>query len=533
MDKIRVLGDIVKNAGEQFPEKDAVHYKSEWKSFGQILNESKSLASFLVSKGLQKNQRVCFFLEKRFEKVSSIWGISLSGGCFVPIRKLSLPPQVVHIFNDCGSEILITTAERIQYMGDEMANMPNLKKIILVGKREEEVLNKLPNSIEVFNWDDAVGFQEVSLPHVIQYDLAAILYTSGSTGKPKGVVLNHLNIVEGAKKVSQFLDITERDRLLSILTFGFDYGLNQLTSSFYKGAQIVLFDYLFPKDIISHSKKMEVTGLAAVATTWIQLAQIKWSQEDVPKLRYITNSGGAIPEQHVLELNKRLSQGKVFLMYGLTEAFRSTFLDPELVEKYPTSMGKAIPGEEIIIVDENNKPVKEGDVGELVHRGVLVAQGYWNAPELTAIRYKRDPLNPPEVMVPMMAVYSGDRVKLGENGLLFFVGRNDEMIKCAGNRVSPTEIEELLYNSDMLATAMAMGVPHETYGQTVFAIVVPKDSKSFDLEAFKSYCKKSMPPHMCPQGYEVRETLPQNTNGKLDRSRISKEIYADLGLEKK
>ncbi|NIA32047.1 MAG: AMP-binding protein, partial [Actinobacteria bacterium] len=366
---------------------------------------------------------------------------------------------------------------------------------------------------------------------VIENDLAAILYTSGSTGKPKGVVLSHLNIVAGAKSVAEYLKNTENDRLLSILSFGFDYGLSQLTTSFLVGAQVVLLNHLFNNDILKAVDKYKITGLAAVATTWIQLLQSKWEYPRMGSLRYITNSGGAIPKDYVLELKRRLPKTSIYLMYGLTEAFRSTFLDPELVVQRPTSMGKAIPGNEVLVLDENNRPVKPGKVGELIHRGPLVAKGYWDDPELTAIRFRHDPLQPKQVPNPEFVVYSGDYVKIDKDGYLYFVGRKDEMIKCAGNRVSPTEVEEVIYASGKVQDAIVFGVPDEIYGHVIRAVVVAAPGVEITEKEIIRHCKRELPPYMVPQSVEMRSELPVNASGKLDRSLVKKQILESLNPE--
>jgi len=304
--------------------------------------------------------------------------------------------------------------------------------------------------------------------------------------------------------------------------------LNQLTTAFLHRAQIVLFNPVFPKHIIDISHRMDVTGIAAVSTTWMQLLQAPWDQSQLPRLRYITNSGGAIPREGVLELRRRLPRTSIFLMYGLTEAFRSTYLDPGLVEQYPTSIGRAIPGEEILVLDESGRPVQEGEVGELVHRGVLVAQGYWNAPELTAARFRPDPLLPSGHPHPPRVVYSGDQVRVGEAGLLFFAGRKDELIKCAGNRISPAEVEEIVHASGLVDFAVAFGEPHPVFGHRVGVVAVPRDPLAFDPEALLTHCRSNMPSYMVPGTILVRESLPKNSNGKLDRARIKAEALASL-----
>jgi acyl-CoA ligase (AMP-forming) (exosortase A-associated) len=535
MKMIRVLHDILSEAAQTRPDKAAVLHKEDSWTYARIHGDCGRLADILVGKGVAKGARVAFYLEKRIEKVDCIFGISRAGGVFVPIRWQSLGNQAAHIIADSGSAFLITTYARLPIIRDALAEMPCLKTVLAIGKPEEAKGAELPG-VEILDWDKsmAAASENPAAPHVSEPDLAAILYTSGSTGKPKGVVLSHLNIVAGARIVTEFLHISENDRLLSLLTFGFDYGLNQLTTAFLNKAQIVLMEYLFPRDVVSAAKKFAITGIANVAAGWIQLVQLPGlTSGNLPSLRYITNSGGAVPENVVKELRKKLDKTSIYLMYGLTEAFRSTYLDPALVDTHPTSMGKAIPGEEIMILDESGRPVKPGGTGELVHRGVLVAQGYWNAPELTAIRYKRNPMQPLEVPIPEMAVFSGDQVRIDADGFLYFVGRKDEMIKSSGNRISPTEVEELLHASGLVQDAMALGIPHDVYGQSVCAVVVPAPGRALEAKEVLEHCKKTMPNYMIPQVVEIRDSLPRNANGKLDRPAIKKQVYEKLGFQPK
>jgi acyl-CoA synthetase (AMP-forming)/AMP-acid ligase II len=382
---VRVLHDLIIYAASQGPDKIAVLHKDKCLTYGHIYEKSLKLAHALLDIGIKKGDRICFYLEKRFEKVVSIFGISLSGGIMVPIRRLSRAAQAAHILKDSGARVLITTSSRVPSLMDHLQQMQMLTTVIVMDKFE----NISIPGVSVISWSEIMNKEQTTCiaPYVIEPDIAAILYTSGSTGMPKGVVLSHQNIVSGANVVSEYLHINKEDRLLSILTFGFDYGLNQLTTSFLHCAQMVLLDYLFPKDILKAVEKYEITGLAAVATTWIQLLQTSWEDMQLDSLRYITNSGGSIPVNYISELRKRLPKTDIYLMYGLTEAFRSTYLKPTLVDKFPSSMGQAVPGQEIMVLDRNDQPVKPGQVGELVHRGALVAQGYWGDPELTKVRF--------------------------------------------------------------------------------------------------------------------------------------------------
>ncbi len=531
----RLLHELLLHSAERVPDRPAVLCKDERLTFEQIAHASQTLAGVLRNEGIRKGDRVAFWLEKRFEKVISIFGISVAGGVMVPIKRLSHVNQAAYIINNCGAKLLITTAARFKELATELAGMSTLTTILIIdsGSTTEGVVG---HSIRLIDWTEALGSRAESgriSDRIVENDLAAILYTSGSTGRPKGVALSHCNIVSGTKIVCEYLGIHENDRLLSVLSFGFDYGLNQLTTSIFCGAKIVLLDHLFSKDLIHAVQKYEITGLAAVAATWLQLLQIPWDGEQLPSLRYITNSGGAIPENYVRELRKRLPKTSIFLMYGLTEAFRSTYLDPRLVDSKPASIGKAIPGNEILVLNEHDQPVGPGQIGELVHRGPVVAQGYWGDPELTAARYRRNPMQPKEIPIPEMVVYSGDYVKKDEEGFLYFVGRKDEMIKCAGNRISPTEVEEVLYATGKIQDAVVMGLPHEIYGEIIKAVVAPRPQTSITMDELLSHCRKMLPPYMIPHDLEIRSELPRNANGKLDRAAIRKQILEGLGLQKR
>jgi len=517
---ILTVPDLSLHGAITTPDKEAVFHKDMALTYEQIYEQSQSIAQTLMCLGVKKGDRVCFYLEKRLEKVIAIFAISLAGAIFVPIRRLSQPAQVLYILSNCSASVLITTSSRLPGLKE---CFKNLQGVITV-----DTPALLDLECPVVDWHQALTVKStpLSFPPVISSDIAAILYTSGSTGQPKGVVLSHQNIVAGAQIISEYLKISENDRLLSILTFGFDYGLNQLTTSFLNCAQLVLFDYLFPKDILEVVAKYQITGLAAVATTWIQLLQVPW-EESMNSLRYVTNSGGSVPVEYVKRLRQRIPNADIYLMYGLTEAFRSTYLDPAMVDRRPSSIGKAVPGEEILILGKDDNPVKPGETGELIHRGQLVAHGYWREPELTAKLFRKNPLQLSDVPIDEIVVYSGDFVKIDDKGYLYFEGRKDELIKSAGNRISPTEVETILYSTGFVTEAVAMGRPHEVYGQVVIVVLSLNPNKKKSKKDILVYCRKNMPSYMIPQDIKIWDNLPKNTNGKLDRSAIKKEVLAN------
>lgn len=319
---------------------------------------------------------------------------------------------MAHILQDCNVKILVTSTDRLKFLARVLPKCPDLHTAVIVGS--EDSLLIIP-SLTIIPWNQVISAARLSkMRHGIDSDMASIIYTSGSTGKPKGVVLSHCNLLMGAKSVAQYLKNRSSDRILSVLPLSFDYGLNQITTAFYSGATGILINYLLPQDIISIVEQENITGLAAVPSLWIQLAQLDWSKN--MSLRYITNSGGGMPRSTLNLLRKKLPHTEVFLMYGFTEAFRSTFLPPQEIDIRPDSIGKAIPNAKVLVLREDGSSCAPNEPGELVHCGALVSMGYWNDPERTAERFR--PLLQCETRstVPELAVWSGDTVRVDEEG---------------------------------------------------------------------------------------------------------------------
>jgi acyl-CoA ligase (AMP-forming) (exosortase A-associated) len=376
-------------------------------------------------------------------------------------------------------------------------------------------------------WDDLLAAPPRGGHRVIDTDMAAILYTSGSTGRPKGVVLSHRNMVAGAKSVASYLGNGPHDTLLAALPLSFDAGFSQLTTAFYSGARVVLLNYLLPRDVLRAIERERVTGLTAVPPLYIQLAQLEWPAAIGDSLRYFANTGGRMPRETLEQLRRRVPKAQPFLMYGLTEAFRSTYLPPEEVDRRPDSIGKAIPNAEILVLREDGTECGPDEPGELVHRGALVGQGYWGDAEKTAERYR--PL-PPGVggreaglQLPEIAVFSGDTVRRDAEGFLYFVGRRDEMIKTSGYRVSPTEVEEVLYATQLVGECVAFGVDHPMLGQAIQVVATaPDGSDGVDVDALLAACRQRMPVYMVPAGVQTLPgPLPRNPNGKIDRKLLA------------
>lgn len=516
-----LIHDLILKAADRAPDAEALLYQDQIMSYAILAEEIEAKSGGLRALGLNRGERAAVYLEKRLETVVALFAASASGGVFVPVNPVLKPEQVAYILTDCNVRILVTSLDRLKLLQAVLPSCHDLHTVVVVDAKDQ-----LPviAGLLVVSWGalQAANRSRAILP-TIDSDMAAILYTSGSTGKPKGVVLSHRNLVAGAKSVTQYIGNRRDDRILTVLPLSFDYGLSQLTTAFYAGAANVLMNYLLPRDIIHIIKEHQITGLAAVPPLWIQLAQLSWGR--VSPLRYITNSGGTIPRAALDQLRNALPETKIFLMYGFTEAFRSTYLAPEELDRRPDSIGKAIPNAEVLVLREDGSHCVPGEPGELVHRGALVAMGYWNDVEKTALCFK--PVKPRQSGLPLaeIAAWSGDTVQMDEEGFLYFIERRDEMIKTSGYRVSPTEVEEVIYATECVAEAAAIGVPHPVLGQAIVVIVTARKDTQLNIDNLLAACKQCLPAYMLPGHIEVHEgSLPRNPNGKIDRKLLFQEV---------
>ena len=510
------LAQLLERRASLAGDSPALAARDEALGYGELWQQVSVFAQALVRSGLAPGDRVAIYQEKVSTTVVAIFGASAAGAVFVPVNPVLRPRQVAHILDDSGTRILVTSPERLELLRDVLGGCESLERVIVTGQAPE----RPPGFTgELHGWDELGGGEE-SLPDGTESDMAAILYTSGSTGSPKGVVLSHRNLIAGAESVCEYLGNHEEDRLLAALPLSFDAGFSQLTTGFLAGAQVVLHDYLLPGDAVRACAEHRITGLTCVPPLWIQLVDQDWPPEARESMRYFASTGGRMPRPTLEKLRSTFPEAVPFLMYGLTEAFRSTYLDPAEVDRRPDSIGKSIPNAEILVVREDGTRCEPGEEGELVHRGPLVALGYWKDPERTAERFRPAPgqSRPTEEL----AVWSGDVVRTDEDGFLYFVGRRDEMIKTSGYRVSPTEIEEVAYGTGLVRDAVALGVDDPRLGQRiVLAVSAPGEVEE---KALLGLLAEELPPYMLPKAVVIRDELPRSPNGKLDRNLLREEL---------
>jgi acyl-CoA ligase (AMP-forming) (exosortase A-associated) len=520
-----LLHELISASAGRNPDAAALGTRNLTLSYGDLDTAVAAFASGLMDLSLERGERIGIFLDKQPETVIASFGTARAGCTFVPVNPILKGEQVMHILRDCNARLLVTSAERLPLLLDTLTHCHDLRHVVLTTQAATTPV--LPG-VNILHWDALLSAPARPGHRIIDTDLLSILYTSGSTGRPKGVVLSHRNMVAGAKSVASYLGNTPDDTLLAALPLSFDAGFSQLTTAFHSGAKVVLLNYLLPQDVLKAVVREKVTGLTAVPPLYIQLAQLKWPAEVTDHLRYFANTGGRMPLETLKLLRSQLPRTKPFLMYGLTEAFRATYLPPEQADIRPDSIGKAIPNAEVMVLREDGSECSPNEPGELVQRGALVAMGYWNDQDKTAERFKPLPNTAPGrqsgFVLPEIAVFSGDTVRRDEEGYLYFIGRRDEMMKTSGYRVSPTEVEEILYSTQLVGECVAFGVPHPSLGHSICVIATGKDGAPLDTTALLSECKQRMPAYMVPAAIEAREgPLPRNPNGKIDRKALSTE----------
>ncbi|MFD2797240.1 acyl-CoA ligase (AMP-forming), exosortase A system-associated [Promicromonospora vindobonensis] len=529
------------------PDAPALSSRDSTLTYAQLWRAARQAAAQLGGLGVARHDRVAVYLEKRFETVAALWGTSVAGGVFVPVNPLLKGTQVAHVVRDSGARVLVTSSGRLAAVRDKLADT-GLSAVLLVdqpeGAEDASPADDLPG-VTVHRWASAPGAGAnpvgAPLPGTPQAgpdtDVAAILYTSGSTGAPKGVVLSHRNLIAGAASVSGYLRNTADDVLLAVLPLSFDAGLSQLTTAFAVGAHVVLLDYLLPRDVTATCEQYGVTGITGVPPLWTQLAAATWPPDARSSLRYFANTGGRMPQALLRELRAVFPTAVPYLMYGLTEAFRSTYLDPAQVDRRPDSIGRAIPNAEVLVLRPDGTRCADDEPGELVHRGSLVALGYWNDPERTAARFRPVPgYDEPWRAAPEPAVWSGDTVVRDAEGYLYFVGRADEMIKTSGYRVSPTEVEEAALGTGLVREAVALGVPDARLGQRIVLVAAAPGAAGakgagddpVDLDRLRKEMRQVLPAFMVPAEVHLAASLPRTPNGKLDRTAIRDQVAAQV-----
>jgi len=476
------------------PDQPVIVERDSETSYAELRIRAGRVAGALSAGGIKPGDRVGIFLERGADAAAAFFGAVACGAVAININETLRPRQIEHILSHSGAAALISSKSMLSRQPREITT-PLIKRDIA------DIVN---NGDDVFSPVPRVGT-----------DLVQIIYTSGSTGLPKGVVLTHSNLWSGVRAVTSYVRINENDRIASLLPFSFDYGFNQLLCAVGTGACLIVERSPLPQQIVESLRAHNVTVLPCVPPLWLQLlGSAAFRETPLPSLRAMTNTGGRVPVEAVRQLRAANPQAELFLMYGLTEAFRATYLPPHLVDEHPDSIGIAIPGSEIMVLREDLTECAPGEVGELVQRGSTVGAGYWNDPETTARVYRPNPLRPSGAPDSERVVFSGDLVRRDAEGLLYYVGRRDRLIKSLGFRISPDEIADVVYASGQVVEAVVGTVPDKIRGESIVAYVVLKENGSTD--ALHKFCRAELPTYLQPGRFEARDSLPRTSSGKFD-----------------
>jgi len=519
-----LLNNFLENNAEKFPDKVALVFQKERLTYQEINSSANRLANGLKDFGVKRGERVAIFLENSVESVISIFGALKADAVFVVINPTTKKDKLTYILNNCQVKALISSLDKWELVKKVLQKTPWIKSVLLAGNQKSELSveeNTFPmdpnseNDKKIFNFKELLSSYPDSPPanRNINLDLASIIYTSGTTGNPKGVMLSHLNMVSAANSITQYLENVSDDIILNVLPLSFDYGVYQVLMGFKIGGRVILEkSFLYPYVIIDLMVKEKVTGFPGVPTIFAILLQLEdLKKRNFDSLRYITNTAAALPVTFIKKIRETFPKAKLYSMYGLTECKRVSYLPPEELDRRPTSIGRGMPNEEVYIVNENGEKVGPGEVGELVVRGSNVMLGYWELPEETA-KVLKPGLYPWERIL-----YTGDLFKMDEEGFLYFVGRKDDIIKCRGEKVSPKEIENVLYNLEGVLEATVLGVPDEILGEAVKAFVVLKEGVTLSEKEILRHCSKNLEDFMVPKYVELVEALPKTESGKITK----------------
>ena len=508
--------EFLERSAQHFPDKTALICGRRRLTYSEIDAAANQLARALAAGGLQRWDRVAVYAPNSVETVLSVFATLKAGGVFLLVNPTTKPDKLAYILNNSRATALITTERLLPSVLAIAGDAPYLRQILVSGHSEDETLPAVPG--KNLTWLNAACHAQSHLPcpgKNIDIDLAALIYTSGSTGRPKGVMMTHQNIVSAATSITTYLQNTSDDIIINVLPLSFDYGLYQLLMAFKVGGTLVLEQsFTYPRAVLETLIRERVTGFPIVPTISSILLQMDLSQFRFPHLRYITNTAAALPVEHIRKLRELFPQVRIYSMYGLTECKRVSYLPPEQIDIRPRSVGRGMPNEEVYVVNEHGERAAPGIVGELVVRGANVMKGYWELPEETAAVLK------PGIFPGEKVLCTGDLFQTDEEGYLYFVGRKDDIIKTCGEKVSPREVENVLYSHPSVADAAVVGVPDPVLGNSIHGFVSLKPGTVATAQELLAFCADRLEDFMVPKVIELREALPKSANGKIDKRQL-------------
>ena len=513
----RLLGEALFFSEKNNASKTAIIVKEQEYSFKQLKENAEKFARYLISAGIKKGDRIAIYMDNSWQSIVSIYGTTLPGGVFLVINPQTKADKLKYILNDCAAKILISSSTLKNELNRALEDTKDLQEVIITG--DITIINEFPH-LKVTNFDNGIqnDFTDVVFPNIIPNDLAALIYTSGSTGFPKGVMMTHQSMVFTCWSLVEYLRLSENDRIMLILPLAFDYGLYQLLMSVTIGGTLIVEQsFIFTASIYKNIRKYRPTVFPGVPTVYaMMITANKENGLSFDSIEKITNTAALLPAEFIPELKKIFPNALIFKMYGLTECKRVCYLEPELLDLKPNSVGKAIPGTEVFLLSPDGNPVPAGEAGILHIRGPHVMAGYLNKKELSEEMLKDGKLPGEKILC------SNDWFKMDEEGFLYFQGRNDDIIKTRGEKVSPVEIENLIYKIHGVKEVAVLGVPDVIMGESIIVYATLYDSIQLTEKEIQRECMKHLESFMIPQKIIFLPEMPKSTNGKIDKKELKK-----------
>jgi acyl-CoA synthetase (AMP-forming)/AMP-acid ligase II len=515
----RLLGEALMRSADKNPLKTAIIVKGKEYTYASLKEDSEKLAGHLISSGIKKGDRIAIYMNNSWQSIVSIYGATIAGAVFLVINPQTKANKLQFILNDSGAKTLISESLLKNELSQALIETKDIQEVILTGEQNLN-LNKPYFKLESFEAIISTTLDIADFPRVIPNDLAALIYTSGSTGFPKGVMMTHQSMVFTSWSLIEYLRLSEEDRIMLLLPLAFDYGLYQLLMAITVGGSLIVEQsFIFPSSVYKQIELLKPTVFPGVPTIYaMMIATNKKNGLSFDCIKTITNTAAALPKEFIPDLKKIFPNALIFKMYGLTECKRVCYIEPELIDLKPDSVGKAIPGTEVFLLTPDGKPVAPGEPGILYIRGPHVMVGYWNREDLTKEMLK------PGIIPREMVLCSNDWFKMDEEGFLYFHGRNDDIIKTRGEKVSPIEIENVIYNISGIKEVAVIGVPDEIMGESIIAFVTTYEKSQLNEKKIQKECSANLEMFMIPQKIIILQEMPKSSNGKIDKKELKKSL---------
>jgi len=512
----RLLGEALEFSFRSNPLKIAAIYKEEEFTYANLNESALNFANHLVNAGINKGDRVAVYMNNSWQCIVAIYGITLAGGVFLVVNPQTKANKLNYILNDCSAKVVVSESILINDLAQALEGLDEVHEVILSGTKQ--------SNEKYLDFDDIISnnYNQVDLPKIIPNDLAALIYTSGSTGFPKGVMMTHQSMVFTSWSLIEYLRLTEEERIMLVLPLAFDYGLYQLIMSVTIGGTLIIEQsFNFPPTIFRQIEQLKPTVFPGVPSIYaLMIATHKKTGITFDCIQKITNTAAALPAEFISDLKKIFPNALIFKMYGLTECKRVCYLEPELVDLKPNSVGKAIPGTEVFLLSPEGKPVPRGESGILHVRGPHVMAGYWNNESLS-----KEMLKPGQIPGERI-LCAHDLFKMDDEGYLYFQGRNDDIIKTRGEKVSPIEVENTIYKLAGIKEVAVIGIPDVLLGESIVAFVTTYDQVQISEKEIQRQCMSNLEPFMIPKKIVLLAEMPKSSNGKIDKKEL-KQLLAN------